>query len=105
MNPREKLAVALLSESLTDAEVIAKSMVGNAVDRSMDLKVNPVITLLVMKALCQLAIDEYTIKFNKKHGFRVNTPEFDFLDGIEDMIVSVIVDSYKRHKEERKAKL
>ena len=105
MDPIARLAVTKLSESLEDAEVIAKSMVGNAVERSIDIKTNPVITLLVMKALCQLAIDDYKAKFNKKHGHHANTPEFNFLDGMEDMIATVIKAGYERHKKESNIKL
>lgn len=100
MSRIENLAIAKLSESLVDAEAIAKSMVGNAVARSCDLNVNPVITLLVMKALSQLAIDDYAIHFNTKHA-----PGPDFLDNMEDMIVSVITAGYERHKRESNIKL
>lgn len=100
MSRLENLAVAKLSESLVDAEVIAKSMVGNAVARSLDLKVNPVITLLVVKAISQLAIDDYTASFNKKHS-----PGDDFLNGVEDMITTVITKGYERHKRESKIEL
>ncbi len=96
MNRIENLAVAKLSESLVDAEVIAKSMVGNAIARSQDLNINPVITLLVMKSICQLAIDDYAIQFNHRHS-----PGPDFLDKMEEMIVDVIKSTYKIHKEKR----
>lgn len=105
MNSMENMAIAKLSESLVDAEAIAKSMVGSAVDRSLDLKVNPCITLLVMKAICQLAIKDYGTSFNKKHLHGEVAEKFDFMGEIEKMITSTVTAGYERHKRESKTKL
>lgn len=105
MNRMENLAIAKLSESLVDAEAIAKSMVGNAVARSCDLEVNPTITLIVMKTICQLAIDDYTTSFNKNHRHGKEAEQFDFMGEVENMIKSAVTDGYERHKRESKIKL
>jgi len=100
MNRLENIAIAKLSESLVDAEAVAKSMVGNAIARSQDLNVNPIITLLVMKAICQMAIDDYAVHFNNKHS-----PGPDFLAEIEDMITSTIKHGFGKYKRENKVEL
>jgi hypothetical protein len=54
--------VELMTEAFTDSEVIAKSALGMVINRSSELGHNPVVAILMLKVLCEIAMKDHNSK-------------------------------------------
>jgi len=94
----EENLVNTLSEAFADGENIAKSATKLAIDRSLDLGLNPVLTLTIVKALCVLAIDHHKEKFRKHHPLGKVEKSMDMFGELEKMVDGVIKEGFERSK-------
>jgi len=94
----EKEMIETLSEAFADGENIAKSAIRLAIDRSLDLGMNPVMTLTIVKALCELAISDHKEKFRKRHPLGKLEEEFDIFTELDKMVTHIIKEGFERSK-------
>jgi hypothetical protein len=61
MNDKAQI-VEMMTEAFTDSEVIAKSALGMAINRSSELGHNPAVAILMLKVLCEIAMRDHNSK-------------------------------------------
>ena len=93
--------IGLMSEAFSDAEEISKSFLRQAIERSVDVGINPVLTLTMVKAFCDLAIDDHRKRFEKEHPLSdllKSNGEWDVFKELEDLVTKTIKGSYVKFK-------
>lgn len=97
MNRNEKLA-SVIGEAMGDAETIAKSALSMAIERTSDLNGNPIVTLVMMEALCKTAIEQYV---EEHPGMAGMMQMGEGLDILRDIIAKGIDRQFREYRKAR----
>ena len=91
-----KNLMKIMDESMNDSGQIASSAISMAVDRSHDLKINPLITIIMLKYLVELNINLLFEEIVEKLDFIPRESHEKQLKKLEELIGEICRD--KTHK-------
>lgn len=94
----EKRILDKVQESFHDGENIAKSAMSLTINRSQDLKINPVLTITILKVICEVAIEDYRAHFTENHPLGSLEKEIGIFGEVEKMVDRAIREEFKNTK-------
>ena len=94
----DKKILDKVQEAVHDGENIAKSAMSLTINRSQDLRINPVLTITILKVICEIAIEDYRAHFTDNHPLGSIEKEIGIFGEVEKMVDRAIRQEFRETK-------